>query len=250
MIVNKILSYIDSFAPFGSQEEWDNSGLQLGSVYSDVRKVLLSLDVTMAVIEEAIVKDCNLIISHHPLIFHPLSSVQNEVSVGKKIYKLCKNEINVISAHTNLDKALVNEVLIRELGAVSYKKYCDFLYTGTLNESMDLNSFLRYCKKHLNCSGIRYVDAGKDVLHIGCCGGSGGEELYEAAKNGCDTFITADIKHNVWIDALEMGINLIDADHFNTEDLVIPELLYLLQTHFPEIEFSKADSDKKVICYA
>jgi len=246
--VLEIYKYLCDLAPLELQMDFDNSGLQLGRIESEVRKCLLSLDVTSDVVDEAIDAGAELIVSHHPLIFHSLKCIDDE-----KFLRLIENKIAVISMHTNLDIASggVNDVLIEALGA----KACQALDAdgcgriGLLEKRIDFNSFLDTCKKVLETKGLRYYDCGKDIQKIAVMGGSGGEELYRAAEMGCDVYVTSDIKYNHFLDAAELGISLIDGDHYCTENLVIPALADKLKKEFNSVEFFVSKVHKQLISF-
>ena len=247
--VKDVYDYLCELAPLELQMSFDNSGFQLGRIESGVKKVLLALDVTEDVVDEAIEQGADLIVSHHPLIFTPLKNITDE-----KLLKLIENNIAVISMHTNLDIADggVNDVLIRALGAepdsVLDTDGCGRV--GVLAEDMDFDDFLSKCKDVLKTDGLRYYDSGRKIRKLAVMGGSGGGELYRAAELGCDVYVTADVKYNQFLDARELGISLIDGDHFCTENLVIPELKDRLQERFTEIVFSVSKKHGQIISFA
>lgn len=239
--LSEIYDYINSIAPADTQMDFDNAGFLFGDRNSSVSKVLLALDCTSAVIDEAIEKKAEAIITHHPLIFKPVKNICTDTLTGNKLIKLAKNDISVISMHTNLDLADggVNDVLIRLLGAVTvYKPASEpMLRIGFLKEAIELDSFLLSIKQVLSANGLRYCSGGRKVYKIACLGGAGGEAFADAYNEGCDTYITSDIKYNVFLDARELGINLIDADHFCTENPVIYDLKRRLVCEFSSVEF-------------
>ena len=250
MTVNDIFDYLKILAPIEDQESWDNSGLLIGDKNADVSKALLALDATSDVIEEAHKTGCNLIITHHPIIFESINTVlQNDIT-GNKIIKLAKYGISFISMHTNLDKSMVNRSLIEQLGVEQYTQVSDYMCIGILNQPQELLSYIDLVKKSLDNDAVRYFDSGRPVYKIASSSGSGGFSINSAYENECDTFITADIKHSTWLAAKELNMNLIDADHFNTENVVIPVLCNLLNDHFNSNIFSVAKTNIKVICYA
>lgn len=246
-----IFNYLNELYPVSTQEAFDNAGFLIGSRMAATDKVLLSLDVTSKVIDEAEKLGCSLIISHHPVIFHKLSDVLWDDPVGKKIASLSKFNISVISMHTNLDKAEggVNDVLVKKLGAVrSEKTDADaFLRVGYLDKPLPFSEFLSSCKAALSGNGLRYFSAGKDVKKFACLGGAGGDELEAAYSLGCDTYVTSDIKYNVFLDAEELGMNLIDADHFCTENPVIFALKEKLKDRFSDVEFIISKTHQQVV---
>lgn len=239
--VQDIFETLCQAAPLELQMDFDNSGFLLGHGDQPVKKALLALDVTDAVIDEAIRECAGLIISHHPLIFHPLRSVTDHSPEGRRVLRLIENRIAVISMHTNLDIAPggVNDVLLRTLGAEPEDAVdpegCGRI--GTLPAPMPMAEFLPLCKERLQSRGLRYYDAGRPVQRLGVLGGAGGDELHFAFEKGCDTYVTADVKYHIFLEAAELGVNLIDADHFCTENPVIGDLARRLREAWPETEF-------------
>ena len=249
LLVNDILNYLCRLAPIQLKMDFDNCGLLLGRADNKVEKVLLALDVTDDVVKEAVEIRADLIISHHPVIFSGLKTLTDN-----KLLTLVEHNIAVISMHTNLDIAPggVNDVLITLLGA----KCCDVFdehgcgRIGVLPEAVDFDAFLHSCKKVLNCNGLRYYSAGRSVKNLGVMGGSGGDCVDEAFEKGCDTYVTADIKYHQFQRAAELGINLIDADHFSTENPIIPVLKARLSDRYPEISFVVSKAHKAIIEFA
>ena len=219
--------------------DFDNPGLLVGSPEWDVERVLLSLDITGAVVAEA--KECGaqLVVSHHPLFFS-LKNIGYGDPQGEKAMNLLTGRIAAVCMHTNLDAADggVNDALAAALGvenAVPYEAE-HICRVGELPEELPLADFLAKVKSALGCNGIRYVDGGRAVRRIALCGGSGGSMLEETVLTGCDTYVTSDIKYDLFLRAKELGLNLIDAGHFNTENVVIPVLRQWISEAFPEVE--------------
>lgn len=234
--VNDVFECLKDIAPLELQLGFDNAGFQLGRLNAPVERVLLALDVTSEVVDEAERLGAQLIVSHHPLIFSPIKCVSDEF-----ILRLAEHSIAVISMHTNLDIAEggVNDVLLELLGAKreSYLDADNCGRVGVLTEEMELPEFLAQCKRVLNVGGLKYHDAHRPVRHIAVMGGSGGDYVGDAFEKGCDTYLTADIKHHQFLLAKELGINLIDADHFCTENPVISVLAARLTEVLPDIDF-------------
>lgn len=228
---------------------FDNSGFLFGRETASVTKALLALDVTSAVVDEAIELGAELILSHHPLIFSPLKSVTDE-----KLLRLAQHQIGVISMHTNLDIAQggVNDALMAALGAEVQGGLDEYGCgrVGKLEKAMPMEEFLPFCKAVLKTAGLRYYDSGRQVSQLAVMGGSGGDSLETAYRLGCDSYLTADIKYHQFLEAQELGINLIDGDHFCTENLVIPVLAQRLRAAFPEIEFTISKRHHQVIRFA
>jgi len=246
--VNDIFSYLSTLAPLELQMGFDNSGFLFGRDCAEIKKVLLALDVTSTVVEEAIEKGVQLIVTHHPVIFRPLKSMTDD-----KLLRLAENSIAVISMHTNLDIAQggVNDVLIELLGAKGTQALdedgCGRI--GELPDELCMSDFLVRCKDKLNSKGLRYYDAGRQVKKLAVMGGSGGDFVKLAFDYGCDTYVTADIKYNQFLDAAELGINLIDADHYCTENPVMPVLKDKLDTQFPDIVFELSSRHEQVVSF-
>lgn len=244
----EIYEYLKELAPLELQMDFDNSGFQLGRLDAEVNKALLALDVTEEVVGEAIELGAQLIISHHPLIFSKLRSIMDT-----KLLRLAENRIAVISMHTNLDIATggVNDVLITLLGARADGPLdpdnCGRV--GELPEAQQFDSFLRFCKTALDSKGLRYYDAGRPVKRLAVMGGSGGDYIGCAVEKGCDTYVTADIKYHQFLEAKELGINLIDGDHFCTENPVIPSLCEKLRHEFPDVCFTVSARHGQVISF-
>lgn len=236
--VKDVLSYLETIAPPALKMEWDNIGLLCGKADQQVEKILVALDPFISVCKEALEIGADLIVTHHPLIFGGIEAVTDQSSVGRTILFLASHNISIINAHTNLDCASggVNDVLAETLGLSDIQvTEPGLLRLGALPK-LSLDAFLARVKDKLHCPGLRYVDGGRPVCKVAVGGGSCASELACAAKAGCDTFVTADVKYNQFWDAKEMGINLIDAGHFYTENPVCQVLKDKLQAKFPEIQ--------------
>ena len=250
-IVQDIFGFLKEAAPLELQMDFDNAGFLIGHADSEVQTVLLALDVTDEVTEEAIRSGAQLIISHHPVIFHPVRSITDTRADTVKLLRLIENRIAVISMHTNLDIAAggVNDVLIRLLGAETDGALdadgCGRV--GHLPAPVAVEDFLDRCKQLLQVNGLRYVSAGKSVQRLAVMGGAGADSLAQAAALGCDTYVTADIKYHDFLSAKELGINLIDADHFCTEDPVIADLRDRLSAAFPALCFLKSSVHRQTV---
>ena len=245
--VKDIQRALEDFAPLCLKMDFDNVGLLAGFSENAVDRVLVALDITDAVIEEAAREGAQLIVSHHPLFFS-LKSVTDTDRTGRKLTALLSRGISAICMHTNLDAATggVNDALaeaagLRETALLSEEVFdqngTPYSYgrVGTLETPMALDAYLEFLKRRLGATGLRYHDAGRDVYKVASVGGSGGGDLKHAAAHGCDTFLTADIKYDVFLEAKELGLNIIDGDHFCTENVVTPVLEGRLRQLFPEV---------------
>jgi len=239
--VHELFEELCRIAPLEKQMGFDNAGFQIGHGERPVRRVLLALDCTDSVAREAVEKNAGLIITHHPLIFSPLRAVCGHEPVQRRVLYLIENGVALISMHTNLDIAEggVNDVLIRLLGAEPEAALdadgCGRI--GTLPESMPLDAFLERCKARLGVPALRYCATGRPVSRLAVMGGAGADSLEDAVYLGCDTYVTADVKYHQFQRAQELGLNLIDADHFYTENPIVQSLAERLAPRFPEVEF-------------
>ena len=249
--VSDILQYLETLAPRDMKMDWDNVGLLCGSRAASVTKVLLALDPFEHVCREAADWGAELMVTHHPLIFQPVKSVTDETSVGRGLMTLCRHGISAINAHTNLDCAPggVNDVLAESLGLTDISVIpceegpCGLLRCGTVREQ-SLAEFLCHVKSALGCDGLRYVNCERPVHRVAVGGGACADMLADAAAAGCDTFVTADVKYNQFWDAKELGLNLIDAGHFATENPVIPALARKIAANFPEIQVKISETHR------
>lgn len=257
MKIKSIYDYIDSIAPFSTCDTYDNAGLLIGDENAEVNRVLLAIDITHEVIDEAAAKECELIITHHPVIFNPLKSLKK----GSIHYRLAENEIAVISAHTNLDMAKggVSDMMLELLGldgteifevkgerngeVFGYGKLC------SLDEEMTAIELASLAKNAFGTECVRYVDGRKPIKRIAVCSGSGGSLVELAHRLGCDGYITGDLKHDHFIDAKNFGLTVVDAGHFYTEAIFAEFLAKKLRAEFPDIEFIVGDTNSDVVNY-
>ena len=254
--VNDILSFLETLAPRFMKMDWDNVGLLCGSKKQEVTKILVALDPFEGVCQEAAAMGAQLIVTHHPLIFQALKSITDETSIGRSIQLLCKEGISAINAHTNLDCAPggVNDRLAAALGLTEIEVIdpmgtdengleWGLLRKGIVKEQ-SLADFLPIVKAALACEGLRYVDGGQSVKKVAVGGGACASELMDAYRAGCDTFVTSDVKYNQFWDAKDLGMNLIDAGHFYTENPITACLAEKIAAAFPEVEVKISETHR------
>lgn len=242
MTVNELYDKLCERIPEELAEPWDNDGLMCASDGSkEIERVLITLDVTEDIVDYAISHNIDLILSHHPLIFKPLKSITEESHISRKVIKLIKNDIAVISFHTRADKVDggVNDTLCDVLGIKDAVPFGDgFLgRIGMLDEELSMEDFSYLLKGLLNCDGVKVSDACIPVQKVAVVGGDGKGYVEAALKAGADTFVSGRIGYNVMAEAGEMGINLIEAGHFFTEHPV---------TQFFQTLLRRIDSDMYV----
>lgn len=230
-----VMQAMERIAPRRLAEEWDNPGLLVGSPHDEVRKILVALDVREETVERAIEDGCDLIVAHHPLIFRGLKAVRTDDATGRKIARLIKADISVFAAHTNLDSAAggVNDVLAEELelkgvvplaeGAADGEPGLGRI--GSLDAEFSLDDFAARVKAKLGLSSMRIVRAGAHrISRVALCGGSGAEFIGRAAAKGADVYVTGDVKYHDAERAIGLGIHILDAGHFATEQPIVARL--------------------------
>lgn len=228
--VKDFYDYLNSIAPFETQEDWDNSGMLVGDIEAEVKKVAVALDITPEEIKKAKTIGANLIISHHPVIFNHIKSVTK----GSVPYELVASSINALCCHTPLDIAEggTNDSLAELLGINVTRADDPILRLGTV-EPTTAATLAEKIAKALNTT-VRYADAGRTIEKIAICTGAGCS-LIEATDK-IDAFITGDASHHNFLDCVGEGITLIAAGHYETEIVVVPVIVKKLQARFPEIE--------------
>ncbi len=228
--VKDFYGYLNSIAPFETQEDWDNSGMLVGDMNAEVKKAAVVLDITHEEIKKAKAIGADLIISHHPVIFNPIKSVTK----GSVPYELVASSINALCCHTPLDIADggTNDSLAELLGINVTRADDPILRLGTV-EPTTAQELAGKIANTLNTK-VRYADAGKTIKKIAICTGAGCSLIEAAGK--IDAFITGDASHHNFLDCVQAGITLIAAGHYETEIIVVPVLVKKLQAQFPDIE--------------
>ena len=250
--VREIESFLYSWAPRELAESWDNVGLLVGDPEAAVERVLVALDITPQVAEEALERGCQLIVAHHPVMncaWHPVQTVRADDRQGRTLTALLRGGVAAICMHTNLDAAEggVNDILAEKLGLTQPEMLTEEKIgrIGTLKCEIPLVEFTHSVIELLGCNGLRYVDAGRPVHRVAVGGGACGCYIPQAVAAGCDTFVTSDLKYNDFLDT--EGLNLIDAGHFPTENVVCPALQDRLTEAFPAVDVLCSTSHSREI---
>ena len=226
--------YIDKFAPFHLAQDWDNSGLLVGDPDDEVKKIAVCLDVTFETVIEAANHGCNVIVSHHPLIFKPAKRIVYDSNPGDVIIEAVRQGISIIAVHTNWDVAKdgVNDTLAKLLGL---QKVCvldsesGLGSCGNLKKPMEIPDFLSHVKKSWGLSQVNYyslVDMAEisTISRVALCGGSGAGLWREAADWEADIYLTADMKYHELMEALHENLAIGLVDHGEMERASLPEL--------------------------
>lgn len=258
--VNEILQALDGWAPFETQMDFDNAGFLVGRGDRQVQKILVSLDITLEVAREAAEAGCQLIVAHHPVIFHPVRTITDGDPTGQILLELAERGVAAICAHTNLDAAQggVNDCLAKALELTQIEQlhqdgvdregrpygigrvglaHCPGLTAG---------EFAAFVKEKLGAASVRFADGGKPVRRVAVGGGSCGSMVADALAAGCDTFVTADVKYDQYLQAKAQGLTLMDAGHFATENVVCAPLAHWLAGRFPGVEAALSQRHREV----
>lgn len=230
--MSELISEIEEIAPRELEEDWDNCGMQINMGKKSVGKVLITLEITKNVIEEAKNKNVDFIITHHPLLFSKIDVVDYNNITGNYLIELIKSGISVYSAHTTFDETFGgnNEYLAELIGLTRIRRLKDYRPVpkdriigrmGNFKEPCTLKEACTIVEEALDIEGkLRVVgDLDKKIKIVGLCTGAGGDTMEAAIRNGCDLFITGDVRHHEAQMALEMGLCLIDAGHFGSEKI-------------------------------
>ena len=240
MKILDIYNFIDNIAPFDSQMDFDNSGMLVGDFNSNIDKVLISLDVTKEVVSECRKINSNLIISHHPVIFHPIKKLYCDDIP----YILSKNQISVICAHTNMDLSpigvnfcLFNALGLKDKSPLSFYKEYELGYCGFLENEMSSLEFALFVKKTFKCDNLRFTKISDKIRKVAVASGAGGSLINEVYSKKCDAFVTGEIKHSDILFANEHNISIFDIGHFKSENLIVNHLKNILQKQFSTLQF-------------
>lgn len=237
MKVRDVRDFLNKLYPFSNSCQWDNCGLLVGDEDKDVKRIGFALDLTSQVLKEAISINADLVITHHPVIFE----AEKRFLKGNVAYEAAVNQISVISCHTCYDSAEggVSDILAERIGlsgvevletqekpcCVRVGKICK---TAPEKLAKNVSEALK--------ANVRFVNGGSDIETVAVCGGAGGDFIKEVYSYGADAYVTGDIDHHEFLLAEELGITLVAAGHFETENICVAKLLSDVSAAFPESE--------------
>lgn len=255
MKLAEIINRLEQFCPSSFALDWDNSGLQAGNTQNPVDTVLLAVDCTSAVVEEAVEKHAQLILTHHPLVFDGIKSISDNDFIGKRIVRMLENRISCFSMHTNFDvlgmaDAAADELklLDREVLEVTFEDDVSregIGRIGKLPEYMTLSDASAYVRDVFRVPYVRvFGQPDTPVLTAAILPGSGSSEIDLALKTGADVIITGDITHHKGIDAVEKGIAVIDAGHYGIEKLFVPYMESYFKREMPDLGVIRAAEEE------
>ena len=255
-----MLDALERFAPLPLQESWDNAGLQIGLTEAEVSGALLCLDVTPAVVSEAVAKGCNLIVSHHPLLFHGLKQIAGRDDVQRIVRKAIKQDICIVSMHTNMDNARdgVNWRIAKKLGLTDVDFFarktvgdigCGSGVVGLLHQPMEALQFIKQVKETfgVECAQCNEL-LRRTVCKVAICGGAGDFLLDEAIAQGADAFITGEMHYHVY-SGHEQEIQICVIGHYQSEQFTAEVFRDIIEHDCPEVTCHIAETNTNPIVY-
>ena len=237
--IKEIIEKLEKAAPLETREEWDNSGWQVNLGIKTTKKILLTLNVTEKTVNQAIHSNCDLIISHHPVIFQPLKCIKN-----KAIIKAIQNNIQIYSAHTNFDKSkngttqTLFQTVNSQIPMGAAKDINEYVKSAKLKTPLKAKELALKIKEALNTNSVRISNPCMLIKTVAFCAGAGADFIKEVEKHAADCFVTSDIKYH---QALESKIMLLDVGHFESEVIALKSLEKIIKTPDVNIVFSKEE---------
>ena len=260
MKIKQVLSALEQFAPLPLQESWDNAGLQLGLTEAEVSGALLCLDVNEQIVDEAIRKGCNLVVSHHPLLFRGLKRISGDNQVQRTVIKAIKHDIVVVSMHTNLDNARggVNWKIAERLGltdtAFFAPKQVDGVEAGSgvvgvLPQPMAAKDFIKLVKRQfvVECAQCNEL-LQRPISLVAICGGAGDFLLDDAVEQGADTFITGEMHYHQYF-GYEQRIQICVIGHYQSEQFTSEIFRDIIHRECPDVRTVIAETKTNPIVY-
>jgi dinuclear metal center YbgI/SA1388 family protein len=260
MKILDILTVLEAVAPPHLQESYDNAGLIVGDPAAELRGVLFCLDSTEAIVQEAIARDCNLIVAHHPIVFRGLKRLNGATYIERTVMEAVRKNVAIYAIHTNLDNVRrrgVNEKIAEKLGLTDTRLLAPRAgdtetgagLLGSLPAPMEEEAFLQHVKTALNTPCIRHTALrGKTVRQVAVCGGAGSFLLPEALRAGADAFVSADFKYHEFFDA-EGRLIIADVGHYESEQFTIELLRDIVREKFPTFALHLTDQRTNPVYY-
>lgn len=258
--IKEVLIALEEFAPLPLQEDWDNAGLQIGLTEAEVSGALLCLDVNEDIVDEAISKGCNLIVSHHPLLFHGLKQISDGDYVQRTVAKAIKNDISIISMHTNMDNARggVNFKIAEKMGLTDIDFFskkvvngveCGSGVIGTLPKPMVSMAFVKMVKEAfgincLACNGLLH----RPISRVAICGGAGDFLIDEAYKAGADAFFTGEMHYHVYF-GWEQRMQICVGGHYESEHFTSEIFKQIINGKWSKLPVYEAETSTNPIIY-
>ena len=265
MKIREITDAIEQYAPLRLQEEWDNAGIQVGDPEAEITGILLCTDATEAVVAEAIDRGFNLVISHHPLIFHGLKKIMGRTPVERAVALAIKHDITIYSAHTNMDSAkqgvsfrMADKIGMTNVAFLDDKRVepygetdCSAAGCGVIGdiEPMPARELLKRVKEAFEVGAVRYSgDGDRMVSRVALCGGAGGFLLDKAVEAGAQLYVTADMRYHDFLDNSQR-IVVADIGHYESEHFTKEIFLEIIQKKSPTFAVAFAKNETNQVNY-
>ena len=241
---------MEEFAPLDVAYDWDNSGYNI-KCHEEIQKILICLDVNLAVLQEAAEGGYDTILTHHPLLFHGVKSLQYDRAVTGIAMQAVRQDCNIYCAHTSFDCAPsgMNQILAEKLNLTAIQPLIVEKWTkegspfavmgsiGKLLQPIEAGAFAEQVKQTLEAATVRYVPLEKKISRVACIGGAGGDFIAEVAQAGADALVTGEVKHNVYQEAADMGIVLFEAGHYDSERIFCSHMCACLQKKLYALQY-------------
>ncbi len=251
----KIMQCLEDLWPAGFAEDWDNVGLLLGRKEKQVQTILLCVDVTEQVIEQAVASNVHMIISHHPLIFSGIKRITNDTVGGTKLMQLIRHDICVYAMHTNFDVMGMADAAAERMGLLDTEilqiTYEDDIAVeglgrvGKLKSALTLEELAQFTKEAFDVSSVKvFGNPNRVCLEAAICPGSGKSLTKDVLRAEADVYITGDIDHHTGLDLVEQGVCVIDAGHYGIEKLFVPYMHDYFQKMLPECDVIEAIAEE------
>lgn len=247
MKCNLLIEAFEGLAPLSFQEEWDNCGLLIGSAKKEIKKVYIALDATDEVIEDAIAKEVDVLLTHHPLIFKGLKSITDEEMIGRRVMKLLTHNMTYYAMHTNFDVAVMADLAADYLKLTNQEildrtQECHGIgKIGFLPYEMDLSQLCEYIKDAFELENVKVFGQKEKIKKVVIMPGSGKSYIKNAIQVNADVMITGDIDHHTGIDAVAEGLVVIDASHYGIEHIFVNYMKEFIEDKFSEIKVYKEE---------
>lgn len=243
----ELLEKFNQLCPFSAAVEWDNSGFLIGNPDREVKKAALALDATESIIEEAVEKGADMIVTHHPLVFQPLKAVCSDDHLGKRVLKLIENKISLIALHTNFDICVMADMAAEKLGITNCQvleitgekdgKKEGFGRIGLLPRDMTIGELAEHVKERLELDFVTVAGRKEEMVRkVAISTGAGKSGIGSCLENGVQVLITGDVDHHTAVDAMEIGLSLIDGGHFGTEKMFAGYMAEYFKREIPEVD--------------
>ena len=255
MKIKEVIAALEQFAPLPLQEDYDNAGLQLGLTEAEVSGALLCLDVTEETVAEAVEKGCNLVVSHHPLLFRGLKQIVDADSVQRTVKMAIKNDVTIVSMHTNLDNAVggVNWKIAEKLGLETGRQgvqgeKCG-LYVGTFAKPLSANDFISLLKTRMEAQCVMTNELLKrEIRKVAICGGAGSFMLDDAIAQGADAFVTGEMHYHEYF-GHDQEIQIAVIGHYESEHFTNELFREIIERECKGVRCVMAESQKNPVRY-